>query len=57
MGQPLVRPGLDPAAQAEGSQTGELKHLSTRVEKANANPVVAASEPGPVQTSVPSQRS
>ena len=31
-------------------QSGELKHLSTRVEKASANPVVAASEPGRVQT-------
>ena len=39
-----------------GSQSGELKHLSTRVEKANANPSVAASERGRVQTSDPVQR-
>ena len=56
MGQPALRQEGTPSRERRGSQTGELKHLSTWVEKANANPVVAASEPGPVQTAHSYQR-
>ena len=56
MGQPPGRVAGTARQWRRRVQSGELKHLSTRVEKASANPVVAASEPGRVQTAAPSHR-